>query len=138
MLSMAGPDAVLCPFCRRIVAGDYLRESPGGLVVALLDAYPLSPGHTLAVPRRHEADLLGLNPQESAELWSFAIELCRGIKGEYAAAALTVGVNAGAAAGQTVPHVHLHIVPRFEGDVPDPRGGIRWVLPERAAYWEDA
>jgi diadenosine tetraphosphate (Ap4A) HIT family hydrolase len=50
---------------------------------------------------------------------------------------LTIGVNAGAAAGQTVDHVHLHIVPRHVGDVADPRGGIRWVLPERAAYWED-
>lgn len=89
------------------------------------------------MPRRHEPDLLGLTSEESAELWSLAIEMCREIEGEYGADGLTVGVNAGAAAGQTVAHVHLHIVPRHVGDVPDPRGGIRWVLPERAAYWED-
>jgi diadenosine tetraphosphate (Ap4A) HIT family hydrolase len=49
-----------------------------------------------------------------------------------------VGANDGAAAGQTVPHAHVHVIPRFDGDVPDPRGGIRWVMPGRAAYWEEA
>jgi len=103
----------------------------------MLDAYPLSSGHTLVMPCRHEPDLLSLTSEESAELWSFAIELCRQITADFAADALTVAVNAGAAAGQTVAHVHLHIVPRHGGDVPDPRGGIRWVLPDHAAYWED-
>lgn len=125
-----------CPLCRRIAAGDLVRESADGLVVALLDAFPLAEGHTLVVPRRHKPDLFGLTPQESAALWSLAIELAREIKAENGADGLTIGVNAGAAAGQTVAHVHLHIVPRHVGDVPDPRGGIRWVLPERAAYWE--
>jgi diadenosine tetraphosphate (Ap4A) HIT family hydrolase len=89
------------------------------------------------MPCRHEPDLLSVTAEESAELWSFAIELCRQITADFAADALTVAVNAGAAAGQTVAHVHLHIVPRHGGDVPDPRGGIRWVLPDHAAYWED-
>jgi diadenosine tetraphosphate (Ap4A) HIT family hydrolase len=105
--------------------------------VALLDAFPVAEGHTLVVPRRHEPDLLGLTGEESSALWSLAIELCRELRKTYVADGLTVGVNAGAAAGQTVPHVHLHIVPRHLGDVPDPRGGVRWVLPEKAAYWED-
>jgi diadenosine tetraphosphate (Ap4A) HIT family hydrolase len=47
----------------------------------------------------------------------------------------TIGMNLGEAAGQTVPHAHVHVIPRFVGDVPDPRGGIRWVIPGRAAYW---
>jgi diadenosine tetraphosphate (Ap4A) HIT family hydrolase len=47
-----------------------------------------------------------------------------------------VGLNDGAAAGQTIPHVHVHIIPRWEGDVEDPRGGIRWVIPEKARYWD--
>jgi diadenosine tetraphosphate (Ap4A) HIT family hydrolase len=46
-----------------------------------------------------------------------------------------IGINDGAAAGQTVPHLHLHLIPRFEGDLPDPRGGVRWVIPEKAKYW---
>ena len=125
-------DPTRCPFCRLIATDEPLRESPGGLVVAFLDGYPLSPGHMLVAPRRHEPELLGL----TAELWAFAIELCREITEDRGADGLTVGVNAGAAAGQTVAHVHLHIVPRHVGDVPDPRGGIRWALPERAAYWD--
>jgi diadenosine tetraphosphate (Ap4A) HIT family hydrolase len=48
-----------------------------------------------------------------------------------------VGMNLGAAAGQTIDHLHLHVIPRFAGDVEDPRGGIRWVIPERGTYWED-
>ena len=136
-MSMTRPDATTCPFCRLISGGEHLLESPAGLVVALHDAFPLSPGHTLVVPRRHEPDLLGLTSDEVVELWCFALQLCREIKREYGADGLTVGVNAGAAAGQTIAHMHLHIVPRHVGDVPDPRGGIRWVLPDRAVYWNE-
>lgn len=48
-----------------------------------------------------------------------------------------VGINDGAAAGQTVPHLHVHLIPRYRGDVPDPRGGVRWVLPAKAKYWTE-
>jgi len=121
--------------CGRITAaGSRLRESSDGLAVAFPDAYPLAPGHTLVVPRRHAPDLFGLTSAESRALWALATDLCREVKAEYGADGLTIGVNAGAAAGQTVDHVHLHIEPRHVGDVADPRGGIRWVLPERAAY----
>ena len=56
---------------------------------------------------------------------------------EFSPAGFTVGVNDGEAAGQTVAHAHIHVIPRYEGDYPDPRGGIRWVLPEKAAYWKE-
>ena len=133
---MSLPNETTCSFCRSISRGEHFRESLDGLAVAFPDAYPLAPGHTLVVPRRHEPDLLGLTSAESLALWSLAMDLCREIRAEYGGDGLTVGVNAGVAAGQTVPHVHLHVVPRRVGDAPDPRGGIRWVLPERAAYWE--
>ena len=59
------------------------------------------------------------------------------IEAEHAPAGYNVGINDGEAAGQTIHHLHLHVIPRYEGDVEDPRGGIRWVLPERACYWDD-
>ena len=54
---------------------------------------------------------------------------------EYAPAGYNIGINDGASAGQTVPHLHIHLIPRFAGDVPDPRGGVRWVMPDKAKYW---
>ncbi len=124
-----------CPLCRRLAAGELLHRSPDGLVVAFRDAFPLAEGHTLVVPRRHEPDLLRLKGEESAALWRLVMDVAAEIRDEFGADGLTVGVNVGEAAGQTVAHVHVHIVPRHSGDVPDPRGGIRWVIPERAAYW---
>ena len=59
------------------------------------------------------------------------------IEAEHAPAGYNMGINDGEAAGQTIHHLHLHVIPRYEGDVEDPRGGIRWVIPERARYWDD-
>ena len=59
------------------------------------------------------------------------------IEAEHTPAGYNMGINDGEAAGQTVGHLHLHVIPRYEGDVEDPRGGIRWVIPERARYWDD-
>ena len=126
-----------CPLCARIAAGEAVAESPDGLAVALRDAYPVAEGHTLVIPRRHEPDLLGLTGAEAASLWALVQEVARSVLAETGADGLNVGVNAGPAAGQTVMHVHVHVIPRRHGDVPDPRGGVRWVLHQRAVYWED-
>lgn len=107
----------------------------GPLVAVLEDAYPVSPGHSLVVPRRHEASLLELTAEEQALLWRTATVVGARLLKELGADGLNVGINVGAAAGQTVGHVHVHLIPRFAGDVADPRGGIRWVVPEKARYW---
>ncbi len=103
--------------------------------VALRDGYPVAPGHILVIPRRHVASVFDLRPEEWDDLWA----LVRRIRGEVpelrAADALNVGINDGPAAGQTVAHAHVHVIPRRHGDVPDPRGGVRWVLPASADYW---
>lgn len=103
--------------------------------LALRDGYPVAPGHILVIPRRHVAGVFDLRPEEWDDLWA----LVRRIPGEVpelgAADALNVGINDGPAAGQTVAHAHVHLIPRTLGDVPDPRGGVRWVLPASADYW---
>ena len=119
-----------CPFCARPAP---LFESP--LALAFSDAFPLSAGHTLIVPRRHEPDFFALSLAEQAEMLALVADVRRHVDLAHAPAGYNLGVNAGAAAGQTVGHAHLHVIPRYVGDVADPRGGVRWVLPDKAAYW---
>lgn len=122
-----------CPFCRRIATGEFEGGSAGG--VFFPDACPVNPGHTLIVSRRHVADYNGLSEEEQAAMWSLIPEVCRRIGQERQPAGYNIGINVGAAAGQTVDHAHIHVIPRYSGDVEDPRGGIRWVIPSRARYW---
>ena len=119
-----------CPFCDLIAVREFLAEER--LAVAIADKYPLNPGHALVIPRRHEPDFLALTPEELADLMTLAKGLRRGFPTD----ALNLGVNIGVAAGQTVAHAHLHVIPRFAGDVTEPRGGVRWIIPARAPYWD--
>ncbi|MFB6220693.1 MAG: HIT family protein [Halolamina sp.] len=106
-----------CIFCR-IVSGDI----PGRIVhrtdhaVAFLDANPLAPGHTLVVPRQHYSRLDGIPGDESADLFGAVHDLVPQVEAAVDADAVSVGINDGEAAGQEVPHTHVHLVPRFEGD----------------------
>jgi diadenosine tetraphosphate (Ap4A) HIT family hydrolase len=102
----------------------------------LWDGYPVSPGHALVVPRRHVADWWGTSAGERRELIEALDAARRAIVARHRPDAFNVGMNLGEAAGQTVLHLHIHVIPRYRGDLPDPRGGVRWVLPDRAAYWK--
>lgn len=93
------------------------------------DSHPVSPGHALLIPKRHVTTWFDASPEERAELLS-AIDSARtAIELTHAPDGYNIGMNLGAAAGQTVSHLHLHIIPRYSGDVPNPRGGVRHVLP---------
>jgi diadenosine tetraphosphate (Ap4A) HIT family hydrolase len=122
-----------CPFCHLIHTRAIIRDVD--LAVAIADAFPLNPGHALIVARRHEPDFLALTPGETHAVWALARDVCARLATEYRPDGFTLGVNVGAAGGQTVAHAHLHVIPRFEGNVEEPRGGIRWIIPARAAYW---
>lgn len=122
-----------CPFCARIAAGEIVAENPWA--VAVPDGFPVSPGHTLIVPRRHEADFFRLTDEERAALWALVPAVRAAVEARLRPDGYNIGLNAGDAAGQTVPHAHLHVIPRFRGDAADPRGGVRWVCPARARYW---
>ena len=123
-----------CPFCKRISEGDVAFSTL--LAVAIPDAYPISLGHMLVVPRRHEPDFFRLTPDEQAQMLALTVELDRRLADELAFDGVNIGVNSGEAAGQTVAHAHLHFIPRYRGDVDEPAGGIRWLFPEKAGYWE--
>ncbi len=122
-----------CPFCLRITAGQFVLEN--SLAVGFPDGFPVSPGHTLIVPRRHAADYLELSDEEQAAVWDLVGPVRRHIEEDHKPDGYNLGVNVGRAAGQTVAHAHLHVIPRYSGDVEDPRGGIRWIIPAKAPYW---
>lgn len=113
------------------------REVAGNvLAYAIRDTSPVSPGHSLVIPRRHVASFFDCTPEERAAMLALLDGLKAQIDREHAPAAYNIGLNDGAAAGQTVMHVHLHLMPRYAGDADDPRGGVRWIFPQRAAYWK--
>jgi len=123
-----------CRFCARIAQRN--TEDETDLTVAFPDAFPVSDGHTLVVPRRHVRDLFELSDQEYRAVWDLVARTQQRLRGQVSPDGFNVGVNVGEAAGQTVAHAHVHVIPRYSDDVPDPRGGVRWVKPSEAAYWD--
>ena len=125
--------AAACLFCS-VPAEQILIERP--LALAARDSYPVSKGHTLIIPRRHVASFFETTEDERLAMMKLLDEARTILDREHHPDGYNIGINSGAAAGQTVMHVHMHLIPRYTGDRADPRGGVRWVLPEKAAYWD--
>ena len=121
-----------CPFCN-LPQERILLET--GTTLAFLDAYPVTEGHALVTPKRHVASIFELPPEELDALWRQVAIVRKLLAKKYSPDAFNIGVNDGPEAGQTVPHAHIHVIPRRKGDAPDPRGGIRWIIPGKAKYW---
>lgn len=121
-----------CPFCQ-LSALDIVVENAFHMVIH--DRYPVSVGHSLIIPKRHVASLFELTAEEFNALYELLHTTCGQLDAEYQPSGYNVGVNVGEAAGQTVFHLHVHVIPRYVGDQTDPRGGIRWIFPEKADYW---
>jgi diadenosine tetraphosphate (Ap4A) HIT family hydrolase len=121
-----------CPFCD-LDTSRVLLTNASAIVIA--DGFPVAEGHMLIVPRQHVPSLFDLFEDEQAALWKLVAQVRARLLTEYKPDGFTIGVNDGRAAGQTVMHAHVHVIPRRQGDVADPRGGVRWVVPTKAAYW---
>ncbi len=119
-----------CIFCRP--QREILAENEAA--IAVYDTYPVSPGHALIVPRRHAATLWDLEPGEYERCFRLVLDLRPILAARHAPDGFNVGVNCGEAAGQSVWHAHIHVIPRYQGDTPNPRGGVRHVIPLKAAY----
>ena len=121
-----------CPFCEPDVGRVFYNDDP--LFLCLWDGFPVSPGHALVIPRRHVATWFDATAQEQASLLK-GIEIAKQeIEKQYQPDGFNIGINIGEAAGQTVSHLHVHLIPRYTGDVEDPRGGVRYVIPEKGNY----
>ena len=121
-----------CPFCT-LPASRIIDRNEAGFVVR--DAYPVTPGHTLVLPQRHVGTFFETTAEERSGLLSLLDSAKQRLDVEFAPAGYNIGINDGAAAGQTVSHLHIHLIPRYPLDQDDPRGGVRWVIPEKAKYW---
>ena len=106
--------------------------------MVIADGFPISRGHTLILPKRHIGSFFELTNDEHQAIIAALHQSKQRLDQELHPAGYNIGINDGAAAGQTVPHLHVHLIPRYTGDREDPRGGVRWIIPEKAAYWEDA
>jgi diadenosine tetraphosphate (Ap4A) HIT family hydrolase len=103
---------------------------------ARYDRYPVGEGHLLIIPFRHESSFLSLTTEEQAAALELIFWARVKLDSEFHPDGYNIGINVGEAAGQTVMHAHIHVIPRYAGDVPDPRGGVRFVIPQKAKYWK--
>ena len=104
------------------------------LAYSARDTYGVSPGHTLVIPRRHVASFFELTTEEVAACMELINKEKELIDAEFKPDAYNIGVNIGPEAGQSIFHVHIHIIPRYKGDVENPQGGVRHVIPKKAHY----
>ena len=125
---------VVCPFCELPAERVLFRNDAA---VAVRDAYPVTLGHTLAIPFRHVASFFDATQPERDAMLALLDLAKQQLQAEFGPAGYNIGINDGAAAGQTIGHLHMHLIPRYPGDRPDPRGGVRWVIPDKADYWTE-
>jgi len=122
----------VCPFCTLLPERIVLHNASG---LMARDAFAVSTGHSLIIPHRHVGSFFDLTATERGDLLSLLDQAKSELDALHRPDGYNIGINDGAAAGQTVPHLHIHLIPRYAGDVPDPRGGVRWVIPGKAVYW---
>jgi len=122
-----------CPFCGDHVEGRIFKEF--GTAIAVSDKYPVTEYHTLVLPRRHTPDFFTMTPRERRDAEALILWLKDDIlKHDQSVVGLNMGINCGEAAGQTIMHAHVHLIPRRQGDTPNPRGGVRGVIADKIGY----
>lgn len=121
-----------CPFCN--VESEREIVASSSLSIAFFDGFPVSPGHVLIIPRRHVASFFELTLEERIDMLNLADDVKRIVDDKFHPDGYNIGVNIGEAAGQSIFHVHMHLIPRYSGDVPNPRGGVRGVIPTKQNY----
>ena len=121
-----------CPFCDKEKGRETIIEND--LAFAIYDKYPVSIGHTLIIPKRHCSNYFNLSIEEQSSCWGLINRVKDLISEECHPDGFNIGINIDESGGQTIPHVHIHLIPRYQGDVAEPAGGVRGVIPGRKKY----
>ncbi len=122
-----------CPFCHDNIKSRTVAELNS--VVACEDTSPVTSGHLLIIPKRHCMDFFHMTPEEQMDANNLLTILSRKIlKDDSSITGFNIGINSGGSAGQTIFHCHIHLIPRRDGDTPEPRGGVRGVIPDKMNY----
>ena len=124
-----------CPFCQIIDVQSDRIAAQNEHAIAIRDGFPVTEGHTLIIPKTHESSFFNLTDAVQTALLGLLSQQRELLSEQFGVKDFNVGINDGPDAGQTVPHCHIHLIPRKSGDVTDPRGGVRWVVPNKADYW---
>lgn len=123
----------MCVFCHYIEERkNLIFESD--LAIAIYDNFPVSKGHTLIIPKRHVQSFFDLTDLEYNEIQKLLLKAKDNLTDRHSPDSYNIGINDGPEAGQTIPHCHVHLIPRYKGDTPNPRGGVRAVIPEKKDY----
>lgn len=124
---------VECAFCNQFISyKDSLYENE--LAIAYFDEFPVSKGHVLIITRRHAVTFFDITNEEQMAMLDLLNKCKEYIDKEYNPDGYNVGLNCGKNAGQSIMHVHMHLIPRYKGDVENPRGGVRGVIPDKKNY----
>lgn len=121
-----------CPFCNPDSKRELIVES--ATAYAIFDKFPVNKGHALVIPKKHCSNYFELTFKEQSACMFMVNEVKKIIQKRFNPDGFNVGININEAAGQTVPHVHIHLIPRYKGDVKEPRGGVRGVIPNKQSY----
>ena len=121
-----------CRFCLTKPGRRIMIKGKHGF--AAWDRHPASEGHFLVIPYRHFANYFDINDEEREELWALVAQAREICEEKYHPDGYNIGINVGAAAGQSINHLHIHVIPRYRGDVENPKGGVRGVIPHNKLY----
>jgi diadenosine tetraphosphate (Ap4A) HIT family hydrolase len=121
-----------CPFCSLNNQCEIIIIEQ--IAYAIYDKFPVNPGHALIIPKSHVKDYFELSFEEQMACWDLINKVKKILDQKYQPDGYTIGINNLFAAGQTIPHVHFHLIPRFIGDVEHPHGGVRSVIPDKKEY----
>lgn len=122
-----------CIFCEKVSNGQKIIYE-NELALGIFDEFPVNEGHVLIITKRHVETFFDITKEEQDAMFELARKIKIYLDKQYKPDGYNIGFNCGAVAGQSIMHVHMHLIPRYKGDVENPRGGVRGVIPSKKDY----